>query len=102
MEFKCCTKNTTEEKEVSRVYDFLKIIADKNRLRILCILEDKPRCVSDIFADIGISQKLTSHHLGQMKKVGLVTEKREGNFIRYSVNKKVLKEYKLLFNKLIK
>lgn len=87
---------------MSRLHDFLKIIADKNRLRILCILEEQPRCVCDIFPDIGISQKLTSHHLGQLKKIGLVAEKREGNFIRYSIDKKNLKEYKLLFNKLIK
>ena len=87
---------------MGRVYDFLKVIADKNRLRILCILQEQSRCVCDIFPDIGISQKLTSHHLSQMKKIGLVEEKREGNFIRYSVDKKKLKEYKLLFNKLIK
>ena len=102
MEFKCCTKSTAQEKEINRVYEFLKVIADKNRLKILCILKDAPRCVCDIFPAIGISQKLASHHLGQMKKIGLVSEKRDGNFIRYSINKEALEEYKIFFNKLIK
>lgn len=102
MEFKCCSKNSIEEKELGGVYDFLRIISDKNRLKILCILKKESKCVCEIFSDIGISQKLTSHHLGQMKKIGLVKEKREGNFIRYDINKKILKEYKVLFNKLIK
>ena len=101
MEFKCCTRNSSEEKEVSRVYDFLRVIADKNRLRILCVLKKKPCCVCEIFPDIGISQKLASHHLGQMKKIGLVLEERQGNFIRYSLSQKAIKEYKSLFNKLI-
>ena len=102
MEFKCCAKNSSEIEEVSRVYDFLRVIADKNRLRILCIFKKEPRCVCEIFPDIGISQKLTSHHLGQMKKIGLVSEERQGNFIRYSLNQKAIKEYKAIFNKLIK
>ncbi len=101
MEFKCCTNNTAEEQGVAKTYDFLRVIADKNRLKIMCILRNESRCVCDIFSDIGISQKLASHHLGQMKKIGLVDENREGNFIRYSLNKNALKEYKILLNNLI-
>lgn len=101
MEFKCCAKNTAEEQGVAKAYDFLRVIADKNRLKIMCILRNEPRCVCDIFPDVGISQKLASHHLGQMKKIGLVKESREGNFIRYGLNKKALKEYKKLLNNLI-
>jgi ArsR family transcriptional regulator len=102
MEFKCCAKNSSEEKEVSAVYDYLRIIANKNRLQLLCILKQEPHCVCELFPKLGISQKLVSHHLGQIKKIGLVTEVREGNFMRYSVNKKILKEYQILLNKLIK
>jgi len=101
MKFRCCTKSTAQEKDVRKVYEFLRVIADKNRLKILCILKGRQLCVCDIFPEVGISQKLASHHLGQMKKIGLLVENREGNFIRYSVSKEVLEDYKLLFNKLI-
>lgn len=102
MEFSCCVKNSSEEKDIVRLYDFLRAIADKNRLKILCVLKNGPKCVCEIFPEVGISQKLVSHHLGQLKKTGILTEKRDGNFIRYGLDKKVIKEYKMIFNQLIK
>jgi ArsR family transcriptional regulator, arsenate/arsenite/antimonite-responsive transcriptional repressor len=101
MSFKCCCKNSKEQKDVDRTYLFLRAIADKNRLKILCVLREKPRCVCEIFSKINISQKLASHHLNQLKKAGLVSEKREGNFIRYSLNQEKINEHKKIFNKII-
>ncbi|PIP28067.1 MAG: transcriptional regulator [Candidatus Moranbacteria bacterium CG23_combo_of_CG06-09_8_20_14_all_35_22] len=102
MEFKCCTKNSLEQKDISKTYDFLKIIADRNRIKIICILREGSKCVCEIFPAIGISQKLASHHLGQLKRSGILIEKREGNFVRYSLNKKAIREYKKIFNQIIK
>ena len=102
MGFKCCTKNSEETKNVSRTYAFLRAIADSNRLKILCILQGGSKCVCEIVPAVGISDKLASHHLKQLKNIGLLIEKREGNFIRYSLNKKVIKEYKKIFNQVIK
>lgn len=76
-----------------KINEFLKVIADTNRFKILIFLKNKPQCVCKIFPMLKISQKLASHHLLQLKKIGLVNQKREGNFIYYSVNKKVLKNY---------
>ncbi len=102
MHFQCCSKNSAEEKNVSESYAFLRAISDPNRLKIICVLKGSPQCVCEIVPIIGISDKLVSHHLKQLKNLSLVNEKREGNFIRYSLNKKVLKEYKRKFNQIIK
>jgi ArsR family transcriptional regulator len=102
MEFKCCAKNFAKTECISKAYSFLRAIADKNRLQIICVLQSGPKCVCDIFPILGISEKLVSHHLKQLKKIGLVEEKREGNFMRYSLNKKAVKDYKKIFNQLIK
>lgn len=102
MEFKCCVKNNSEQGDVGKIYEFLRVISDKNRLKILCILQNNSKCVCEIFENVGISQKLASHHLGQLKRIGLLNEKREGNFIRYSLNKKVIREYKKIFNQVIR
>lgn len=102
MEFKCCTKSSQDEKKISMIHDFLKAVSDANRLKIICILKGGPKCVCEIFPVVGISQKLASHHLKQLKKIGLLTENREGNFIRYSLNKKSIKKYKNFFNQVIK
>ncbi|MDR3559683.1 MAG: metalloregulator ArsR/SmtB family transcription factor [Candidatus Pacebacteria bacterium] len=102
IEFQCCAKNSSKQKDVGRTYAFLKTIADKNRLKILCILKEGPKCVCEIFPAAGISQKLASHHLNQLKKIGLLEEKRDGNFIRYNLNRKLIREYKKIFNQIIK
>lgn len=81
---------------------FLKVVADINRLKILIFLKDSPKCVCKIFPLLKISQKLASHHLTQLKKMGLVRQERKGNFMHYSLNKEVLKKYMSKFNLIIK
>jgi ArsR family transcriptional regulator len=102
MEFKCCAKKIGEIENVSKTYKFLRATADPNRLKILCILQSGPKCVCEIVPVVGISDKLASHHLKQLKKIGLLIEKRKGNFIYYELNHKVIKDYKTIFNKIIK
>lgn len=102
MKFKCCAKNSSEADNIGKAYAFLRAIADPNRLKILCVLQGGSKCVCSIIPAIGISDKLTSHHLKQLKIIGLLIEKREGNFIRYSLNRKAIKEYKKIFNQVIK
>jgi ArsR family transcriptional regulator, arsenate/arsenite/antimonite-responsive transcriptional repressor len=102
MEFKCCAKNSTEAKGVEKTYAFLRAIADPNRLKILCVLQGGSKCVCEIVPAVGISDKLASHHLKQLKGVGLLTEERKGNFIYYGLDRKAIKKYKAIFNKIIK
>ncbi|MEF3692467.1 MAG: metalloregulator ArsR/SmtB family transcription factor, partial [Candidatus Moraniibacteriota bacterium] len=59
-------------------------------------------CVCKIFKALKISQKLTSHHLGQLKKAGILDRRKEGIFVYYSLNKKIIKEKSKLLNNLIK
>jgi len=101
MKFKCCAKNSDEEKLVSKTYEFLRAVADQNRLKIICVLRGGSKCVCEIIPALGISDKLASHHLKQLKKIGLLIEKREGNFIRYSLDKKIIREYKKFLNQVI-
>jgi len=102
MQFQCCAKNSREAEDISRTYSFLRTIADQNRLKILCFLKNGSKCGCEIVPAIGISEKLVSHHLKQLKKIGLLIDERKGNFIYYSLNQKIIGEYKQLFNKIIK
>lgn len=99
---KCCEKNSKELKEILKLKEFLKIISDTNRLRILCLLAKKELCVCEIFKALKLPQNLVSHHLAKLKDLALVEERREGTFIIHSVNQKALKQYKDLFNQIIK
>lgn len=102
MQFKCCANNLKETEEISKTYSFLRAIADPNRLKILCVLQSGLKCVCEIVPAVGITDKLASHHLKQLKSIGLLTEKREGKFIYYGLDHKAIKDYKVLFNKIIK
>jgi ArsR family transcriptional regulator len=102
MNFKCCSKDKKESKDIVEIYDFLKVMGDKNRLRVVCLLRKKPLCVCEIFRALKISQKLTSHHLGQLKKLGVLDKRKEGSFVYYSLNKKIISEKNNLLNQIIK
>lgn len=102
MEFKCCAKNSLESENVSNAHSFLRAISDPNRLKIICVLQSGSKCVCEIVLAVGISDKLASHHLKQLKDIGLLIESREGKFIRYALDKKAIKKYKKLFNQVIK
>jgi ArsR family transcriptional regulator, arsenate/arsenite/antimonite-responsive transcriptional repressor len=89
-------------REILKLKEFLKIISDTNRLRILCLLTKKELCVCEIFEALKLPQNLTSHHLAKLKDLSLARERKDGTFVIYSINKKILKQYKDLFNQIIK
>jgi ArsR family transcriptional regulator, arsenate/arsenite/antimonite-responsive transcriptional repressor len=99
---KCCEKNSKELKEILKLKEFLKIVSDTNRLRILCLLSKKELCVCEIFEALQLPQNLVSHHLAKLEKMSLLKKRKEGTFIIYSINQKSLKQYKALFNQIIK
>ena len=88
--------------EIFDLRDFLKVISDTNRLRILCLLTAKEFCVCEIFKALELPQNLVSHHLSKLREISLVEERKEGTYIIYSINQKVLKKYKELFNRIVK
>ncbi len=62
----------------------LKALADGNRLRILRLLMDRPRCVCELQTALGIAQPTVSKHLSILEEAGWVDKKRQGrNFIFY-------------------
>lgn len=62
-----------------------KSLADENRLRILLSLDDGKKSVSQIVAELGLSQPLVSHHLKELRRALLVKMERRGPFIFYEM-----------------
>jgi ArsR family transcriptional regulator len=83
---------------LSQTVEFLKIIGEENRLKILCLLKDGEKCVCDIWQCLGLAQNLVSHHLKVLKDFGLVLSRQEGLKVIYSINKKAVKKYLKLLN----
>lgn len=70
---------------LSQIYDML---SDKNRLRILKLLEYKPMCVCELTYVLGISQPSVSRHLRRLKGTGLVDSRQDGFWSEYFINRK--------------
>jgi len=84
--------------EISQAAEFLKVIGEENRLKILCFLKKDEKCVCDIWQCLNLPQNLTSHHLKVLKDFELVSSRQEGLKVIYSINKKVVKRYSELLN----
>ena len=77
-------------RELVRVF---KALADKNRLRILKMLQHKKMCVCELSAALGITRPSVSRHLSLMKDAGLVQDERNGQWIDYSLCEEKINEY---------
>ena len=97
MKPKCCIDKKSVA-SLSQTAEFLKIISEENRLKILCLLREDEKCVCDIWQYLDLAQNLTSHHLKVLKVFGLVSARQEGLKVIYSINKKVIKKYSKLLN----
>jgi len=96
-----CCKKEKSKKELMEITEFLKIVSDENRLKILCILRKGEKCVCEIWQYLEIPQNLTSHHLKILREFNLILSRRDGLKIFYSINKKVVKKYNGLLNRFL-
>jgi ArsR family transcriptional regulator len=67
--------------------EFCKALADDTRQRILEMLLGGERCVSDIVDAFDTSQPTISHHLSVLKRFGMVTSRKEGKQVFYSIDR---------------
>lgn len=84
--------------ELSEMIDFLKIISEENRLKIICFLKNKEKCVCEIQEFLDIPQNLVSHHLKVMKNFNLIKSNKIGLNVFYSLDKDIIKKYSSLLN----
>lgn len=66
--------------------EFCKALADDTRQKILEMLIEGEKCVSDIVDAFSMSQPTISHHLGILKQFNLVTSRKEGKQVFYAIN----------------
>lgn len=67
----------------------LKALAEPERLRIVQALRERPQSVSDVAALLDNEIGNISHHLKILHRQGIVTRRRDGKSIIYSLSKDV-------------
>lgn len=78
-------KKMPTEFEITKVTLFLKIMADTTRVKILFAIKNGPKSVAEIQELVGATQSAVSHQLSLMRRVKIVSTKRDGNKIFYSL-----------------
>ena len=70
------------EKKMALVF---KALSDENRIRILKLLRGGEKCACKLLEELSISQPTLSHHMKILCDSGLVTGRREGKWMHYSI-----------------
>ncbi len=73
------------EKHAGNASRLLKALSNESRLLILCLLSQGEQSVTDINAQVNISQSALSQHLAVLRNDGLVSTRRESQTIYYSL-----------------
>ncbi|MCI0508880.1 ArsR family transcriptional regulator [Chromohalobacter marismortui] len=63
----------------------LKAMANENRLRILCLLDDTELSVTELNRKLNLSQSALSQHLAILRRENLVVTRRASQTIYYSL-----------------
>jgi ArsR family transcriptional regulator len=77
------TRSTTD---LTRAADLFHALSDRTRLSILQRLRFGERCVCDLTDALDAAQSRLSFHLKVLKEAGLVTDRREGRWMYYTLN----------------
>lgn len=71
--------------ELQDLADFFKVFGDSTRIKILCMLWQSEMCVCDLAQSLSMTQSAISHQLRVLKQMKLVTNRREGKTVFYSL-----------------
>jgi len=71
-------------------------LSDETRLEIIRMLTTGERCVCELTDALDAAQSRLSFHLKTLKDAGIVTDRREGRWIYYTLNRDTLDEIESL------
>ena len=86
--YNCCKSNTDELERINKLSSLLKLIGEESRLKILCLLKQGELCVCQIIDSLNMSQSLISHHLSDLKQAEIITDRKNGRQVFYSLTPK--------------
>ncbi|MDZ7744586.1 MAG: metalloregulator ArsR/SmtB family transcription factor [Candidatus Saccharibacteria bacterium] len=81
--------------------DVFKVIANQKRLEIIQLLTHKEMSVSEMVSMLGISQSNVSQHLSLLRQVGIVSTRKTGTSVYYSLKDERIAEACSLIRKFL-
>jgi DNA-binding transcriptional ArsR family regulator len=70
---------------ITPLVDLMKTLAHPVRLRVLALLREGELCVCQVTEVLGIPMSTASEHLTELRKAGLLGERKEGRWVYYGL-----------------
>lgn len=78
----------------------LTALANENRLKVLCLLLESERTVTELGNLVGLAQSPLSQHLAKLRKLEFVGTRREGQLVYYHIRSSQVREALSLLKRL--
>jgi ArsR family transcriptional regulator len=78
-----------------------KALSDEIRLKIVVMLSEDELCACKLLESFSITQPTLSYHMKILCESGIVSSRREGAWMIYSINSRIFKEITDFFHLLI-
>ena len=80
---------------------FFKALSDENRIRILKLLHGGEKCACKLLEELNISQPTLSHHMKVLCDTGIITGRKEGKWMHYSICSESAEELSAMLHQLL-
>jgi DNA-binding HxlR family transcriptional regulator len=83
-------KESLSEEQFNRLLSFFQVFSNESRLKIIGYLANGERSVGELAQLLDLKEPTISHHLAELKSLGLVSVRAEGTTRIYQLNTKAL------------
>ena len=86
------------DKKIAQIF---KALCDENRVQIMKLLRSGEKCACKLLDELNISQPTLSHHMKIRCDAGLVTGRKEGKWMHYSICSESAEELSAMLHQLL-
>lgn len=86
--------------DTARAATLFHALSDEIRLDVVALLQHGERCVCDLMDDLDLAQSRLSWHLKTLSDAGLISGRREGRWMYYSLNADAIGEARAILDTL--
>ena len=83
-------REAMSDEQFTRLLQFFQVFSNESRLRLIGHLANGERSVGELAKLLDLREPTVSHHLAELKELGLVDVRAEGNMRIYQLNAKAL------------
>lgn len=77
------------EQDLEQLTNLFRLLSDKTRLTILFLLHGGERNVTNLCEELKLPQPTVSHHLGLLRMSNVISHRRSGKQVFYSLNESI-------------